>query len=113
MKAVRLLLSIIEGPIDQEIIRNITVSLDDFVVIFDRLKKVYQSFVSDLGLTENASLSSIMGELKKDSFDGDVQEGFDIFILVNSLADCYPEAKRRVEKFEETDFFQFFKENTG
>jgi hypothetical protein len=36
-KAVKLLLSIIEGPIDREIIKSITISLDDFVIVFERL----------------------------------------------------------------------------
>eukprot|EP00347_Sterkiella_histriomuscorum_P021853 403332539 len=114
MKSVRLLLSIIEGPIDQEIIKNITVSLDDFEIIFERLNSVYTTFVTEeLGLPENSSLSTIQGELGKDSFDGDIQEGFDIFILVNSLADCYPEAQKRIENFEENNYYQFFKHNTG
>lgn len=60
MKSVRLLLSIIEGPIDQEIIKNITISLDDFEIIFERLNYVYTSFITDeLKLSENASLSSV------------------------------------------------------
>lgn len=33
-KSVKLLLSIIEGPIDAEIMRSITKTLDDFIVIF-------------------------------------------------------------------------------
>ena len=31
------MLAIIEGPIDQEIMRSMTISLDDFVVVFDRI----------------------------------------------------------------------------
>ena len=46
-KAVRLLLSIIEGPIDTEIIKSITISLDDFVVILERLNYVYCTFVEN------------------------------------------------------------------
>lgn len=37
-KSVKLLLSIIEGPIDAEIMRSITKTLDDFAVIFERLR---------------------------------------------------------------------------
>jgi hypothetical protein len=46
-KSVKLLLSIIEGPIDAEIMRSITKTLDDFVVIFQRMKIVYTIFVAD------------------------------------------------------------------
>jgi hypothetical protein len=56
-KSVTLLLSIIEGPIDAEIMRSITKTLDDFAVIFERLKIVYQAFVSSLDLDpESATL---------------------------------------------------------
>jgi hypothetical protein len=37
-KAVKLLLSITEGPIDDEIMRSITKTLDDFAVVFQRLE---------------------------------------------------------------------------
>jgi len=37
--------------------------------------------------------------LKKDSFEGDIQEGFDIFILVSSLADSYIDARRKIDAF--------------
>ena len=46
-KSVKLLLSIIEGPIDAEIMRSITKTLDDFVVIFERMKIVYTIFVAE------------------------------------------------------------------
>jgi hypothetical protein len=41
------LLSIIEGPIDAEIMRSIVKTLDDFLVIFERLKQVYNTFLTD------------------------------------------------------------------
>jgi len=58
MKAVRLLLSIIEGPIDQEIIKNITISLDDFEIIFERLNTVFKAFVTELGITGIKSIEN-------------------------------------------------------
>ena len=58
MKAVILLLSIIEGPIDQEIIRNITISLDDFEIIFERLNTVFKAFVTSLGITGIKSIEN-------------------------------------------------------
>lgn len=92
----RLLLSIIEGPIDTEIIKSITISLDDFVVIMERLNYVYCNFVEN-ELNQNpktTTLSQVNDCLVKESFDGDeVLEGFDIFILVKSLSDCNPAAK--------------------
>ena len=47
-KAVMLLLSIIEGPIDNEIMKTITVSLDDFLVVMERLNYVYYKFIRDV-----------------------------------------------------------------
>ena len=57
MKAVRLLLSIMEGPKDNDIIRHITLSLDDFVIVFDRMQTVYEKFIiKDLLLPIDASI---------------------------------------------------------
>jgi hypothetical protein len=72
-KAVKLLLSIIEGPIDREIIKSVSISMDDFLVVVQRLETVFQSFVeNDLSLNPaTATLSEMNGCLKKDSFDGD------------------------------------------
>jgi len=93
MKAVRLLLSLIEGSFELDIIMHITQSLDDFSAIMARLHYVYEAFVTGaLKLNLTASLSTVNAALKKDSFDGAVIEGFDIFILVNQLADCSPVA---------------------
>lgn len=47
-KSVKLLLSIIEGPIDQEIMRALTISLDDFVVVFERINYVFLEFVKNV-----------------------------------------------------------------
>ncbi len=44
-KAVKLLLSIIEGPIDEPIMKSIIISLDDFVVVFERINYVFVEFV--------------------------------------------------------------------
>ena len=46
-KAVKLLLSIIEGPIDSEIMRAITISLDDFLVVFERISYVFNKFIKE------------------------------------------------------------------
>ena len=47
-KAVKLLLSIIEGPIDEPIVKNIIISLDDFVVVFERVSYVYTEFIKNV-----------------------------------------------------------------
>lgn len=44
-KAVILMNAIIEGPIDQEIMKNMIISLDDFQLIFERLNHVFLDFV--------------------------------------------------------------------
>ena len=115
MKSVRLLLSIIEGRIDHDIFKNITLSLDDFEVIFERMNHVFKKFLQDeLKLNpETATLAQIQNSLKKDSFEGDIQEGFDIFILVSSLADSYIDARRKIDAFRQSNYFQFFEANTG
>lgn len=70
-KSVKLLLSIIEGPIDNEIMRAITISLDDFLVVFERIGYVFNKFITEnLNLKpEEITLEDIMDELNKDSFD--------------------------------------------
>jgi len=61
MKSVRLLLSIIEGRIDHDIFKNITLSLDDFEVIFERMNHVFKRFLQEeLKLNpETATLAQI------------------------------------------------------
>lgn len=99
-KSVKLLLSIIEGPIDAEIMRSITKTLDDFAVIFDRLRQVYRAFVESLELDpESASLDEIQGAIQKDSLDDDgVMEGFDLYNLIKTLADVVPSVGEIVTK---------------
>ena len=115
-KSVKLLLSIIEGPIDAEIMRSITKTLDDFVVIFQRMNIVYTAFVAEaLNLDpEQVSLQDIQAEIKKDSLDDDgIMEGFDLFALVKNLADVVPSVGEIVDQYKEEPYFLFFQENTG
>ena len=61
----------------------------------ERLKEVYRSFLIRLMRVKNQkddvvmqfSLSAVNNNLVSDSFDGTMREGFDIFILLNTLAD--------------------------
>ncbi len=115
-KAVKLLLSIIEGPIDREIIKSITISLDDFVIVFERLQAIYNEFVRDeLNLNpKTASLSQVRDCIRKETFDDfKIIEGFDLFILTRILADCYISAKEIIESYTEAIYYQFFAVNTG
>ena len=51
-------------------------------------------------MKEDASLETVNQALRVDSFDNFVQEGFDLFNLVNNLADNYEEAKKRLKMNE-------------
>lgn len=41
-------MAIIEGPIDQEIMRSLTISLDDFAVVVERINYVFTEFVRNI-----------------------------------------------------------------
>jgi hypothetical protein len=45
---IKLLLSIIEGPVDVDIYGQIAVSLDDFVILTKRMEIIYDRFVEEL-----------------------------------------------------------------
>jgi hypothetical protein len=51
--------------------RAITISLDDFIVVFERIDYVFKKFVTEnLNLDpEEITLNDIQDELNKDSFD--------------------------------------------
>ena len=56
MNAVKLLLSIIEGTVDEKIYEKVSQSLGDFQVILQRMETLYYEFVTEeLELPENAS----------------------------------------------------------
>lgn len=55
--AIKLLLSIIEGPVDTEIYRQIADSLDDFEILIRRMEKIYEKFITEvLCLPETSNL---------------------------------------------------------
>ena len=119
MKAVNLLLSLIEGSPETDIIKRMTQSLDNFQIVFQRMQIVYERFLrEELGLKqENPSLDFVNRSLTRKSFDTFIKEGFDLYILVNCLADNYPEAKNRLKssEFEPKQFvaYEFFQDHTG
>lgn len=58
MTAIKLLLSIIEGSVDIDIYRQIADSLDDFVILTNRMDTIYFKFVKEvLCIPENSTLS--------------------------------------------------------
>jgi len=114
MSAIKLLLSIIEGPVDTDIYRQIADSMDDFQILTKRLEIIFKRFiVEDLGLSEDPELSSIMGSLEKESFQGKITEGFNIFCLINQLMIAMPDIAEKISTFRNSLIFQFFKLNTG
>jgi hypothetical protein len=47
MNSVKLLLSILEGPVDEAISSRISASLGDFYVVIKRMESVYYQFVEE------------------------------------------------------------------
>ena len=114
MNAVKLLLSIIEGTVDEKIYEKVSLSLGDFQIILSRMETLYEEFVTDeLALPSNSTLERVQSSLKSDSFDGQISEGFDIYDLVNQLADVIQRDRQRLVNFGNNIAYSFFKKNTG
>ena len=123
-KLVTLLLSLLEGSADSMITNRMGISLD-FLLLKDRMYQVYRKFVIDLKELRDPSdnditryeIGSINDDLKLDSFEGLVIEGFDIYILFQSLAANSKIARKHLEDSEFTDTqkaaYDFFKFHTG
>ena len=105
---IKLLLSIIEGPVDCEIYQQIAVSMDDFVILTKRMEIIYDRFVEELFADDpnnTKPLQDITREevtvavkSKKDSFQGKIIEGFDIYCLINQLALTLPEVSEKIKE---------------
>ena len=114
MNAVKLLLSIIEGTVDEKIYEKVSQSLGDFQVILQRMETLYYEFVTEeLELPENATFDAVQKNLKSDSFDGQISEGFDIYDLLNQLGDVIQRDRERLINFENNVAYSFFKRNMG
>jgi hypothetical protein len=60
LNSVKLLLSILEGPVDEAISSRISASLGDFYVVIKRMESVYYQFVEEeLGLPPESSDAKI------------------------------------------------------
>lgn len=114
MNSVKLLLSILEGPVDPDISSRISASLGDFQVVINRMESVYYQFLDEeLKLDKEASENKVKKSLKKDSFDSCILEGFDIFSLLMQLVEVNPEDREKLEKFNNQPFFKFYVNNSG
>ena len=123
-KLVTLLLSLLEGAPDPGIINRMGISLD-FLLLKDRMYQVYKKFIIEVkGLNDpsdtdvtNYEIKSINKDLKLDSFEGLVLEGFDIYILFQSLSSNSKTARKHLEDSEFTSTqkaaYDFFRFHTG
>ena len=123
-KLVILLLSLLEGAPDVGIINRMGISLD-FLLLKDRMYQVYRKFIIDIKELSNPSdtdivnyeIRSINSDLKLDSFESNVLEGFDIYILFQSLSANSKIARKHLEDSEFTNTqkaaYDFFKFHTG
>lgn len=96
----------------------------DYDLMKNRMKYVYKLFLCSVLKSKNDkriilknSISKITKYLSKHSFEGPIQEGFDIFALFATLRDASAFARNNLlqEKFseEESRSFEFFKQHTG
>ena len=88
-----MLTSLLEGEVDFDIINKMANSLD-FNMMKNRLLKVFTRFAMNMLeidqtniLIKDLPLSKLNNRLDKDSFEGFIQEAFEIYILMHSLAD--------------------------
>lgn len=86
-KIVTLLLSLLEGESDLTILNRMFHSLD-FDIVKERMMIVYANFVKSLFKDTknlnilNVSVDSINKRLVSDSFDGAINEAFELYILM-------------------------------
>lgn len=89
-KIATLLLSLLEGEVDHESIERMSKSLD-FEIMKERLLYVFHTFAKKILNTNKPvskiSLNSISNSLTKDAFEDNVNEAFEIYILLSTLAD--------------------------
>ena len=89
-KFVTLLLSLLEGDLDIPKIQKMSNALD-FTVVKERMLIVFTAFAekiletSDLDIA-SLTLSQVNNRLIRDSFEGSINEGFELYILMQTLA---------------------------
>lgn len=97
-KLATLLLSLLEGETDMESINRMSLSLD-FTIMKERLLYVFTTFARKLlnapnKPVEKISLNVLTQYLERDSFEDNVAEAFEIYTLLNTLADSSLEARK-------------------
>ena len=123
-KLVTLLVALLEGIPDQIVINKMSQSLD-LSLMKDRMYYVYKKFTSEIlrlknntdDYIANIEINSINNNLKQDSFEGPISEGFDIFILFQIMS---VHSKSISECTEDSEFTpcqkkakEFFASHTG
>lgn len=114
MNSVKLLLSILEGPVDYDISSRISASLGDFEIVLNRMERIYEQFLEEeLNLPPDAPEWKVKQSLTRNCFDSCILEGFEIFSLLNQLAEILPEDKTKLERQNERNFYRFYANNSG
>jgi hypothetical protein len=122
-KIMELLVSLIEGEVDLEIMSQMAFSLD-IGVLKERMLKVYKNFVAEVrGMSadevdvNNVSLLQVMRQMDRFAFDSTIQECFQIYILFNSMNDTLEDQKDilKMENFSmsQRKALEFVKHNTA
>jgi hypothetical protein len=112
------LVALLDGDADDDILHKISTTLN-FKQIKERMFQVFTHFVEDvLGLNVAAvTFERIRDKLQRDSFKGNIEEGFNLYILLIKITDHYPPARMHIKKssFTTEEFFgfKFFKRYTG
>jgi len=118
---VTLLLSLLEGDLDVKKIQKMANALD-FNVVRDRMLAVFTTFVYGvMGTTDvdmaNINMSTINNRLIRDSFEEQITEAFELYILMQTLAANSSFAKSQLErrKFnsEQWKAYDFIRFHTG
>ena len=120
-KFVTLLLSLLEGDLDVQKINKMANALD-FNVVKDRMLAVFTIFVeklldeSDIDIG-NLNISTVNNRLIKDSFEEQITEAFELYILMQTLAANSDVAKTNMERkrfnAEQWKAYDFIRYHTG
>ena len=120
-KVVTLLLSLLEGDTDIPKITRMSNAVD-YNVVKDRMVTVFKMFAErTLGETDlniaDLNLGRLNNALVKDSFEGSINEAFELYILLQTLAFNSDVAKSNIERktfsIEQWKAFDFIRTHTG
>jgi hypothetical protein len=120
-KIVTLLLSLLEGELDVPKVVKMSNALD-FTVVKDRMLTVFTIFAEkilgqeDIDLA-NLTIGMVNNRLIRDSFEGPINEAFELFILMQTLAQNSEVAKMNLERkrfnAEQWKAYDFIRSHTG